>query len=84
VVKWINEVLKTSPPGFERTTILAEKLGNLVRLSSGRCFYDIWKAFLTDAMPPVKCQMMEILERVSSTIWSTGKALFLRSTRGIA
>jgi hypothetical protein len=84
VVKWINEVLKASPPGFERTAVLAENLGNLVHLSSGRCFYDIWKVFLTDAIPPVKYQPLEILERVSSTISSTGKALFLRSTRGIS
>jgi len=73
VVGWINEILKGAPPGFESIIAQAEKLDGLVRLSSGWGFYDIWKAFLTDATPPCDGRPLEILESVSSHNENAGK-----------
>ena len=77
MVRWINEALETPPPGFERIVILAKKLDSFVRLSSGRGFYDIWNAFLTDVTPPTPNQPLEILEKVSSIGGNAGKEMLL-------
>jgi hypothetical protein len=73
MVRWINEALKTPPPGSERVVVLAKKLDSFFRLSSGRGFYDIWNAFLTDVTPPTTDQSLEVLEKVCSIGGDTGK-----------
>lgn len=79
VLGWIHEALKNAPSGFENVTAQAEKLNSLVHLSSGWGFYDIWNAFLTDAVPPHDGQPLEILEKVSSFGGNTGKRTFPRT-----
>lgn len=75
VVRWINEVLKAAPPGFEDIALFVEKLDGFVRLSSGWGFYDIWNAFLTNVTPPTDVEPLEVLGKVSS--FTAGKEIFL-------
>jgi len=77
VVRWINETLKTAPSSFESIIAQAEKLDNLVRLSSGWGFYGIWNAFLTGVTPFPDSRPLEILERVSSYNGNAGRRTFL-------
>lgn len=76
VVGWIDETLKAAPSGFESIIAQAEKLGDLVRLSSGWSFYGIWNAFLTDLTPSNDGRPLEILESVSSHNGNAGKRAF--------
>ena len=77
VVRWINEALAATPSGFESVMIQAQKVDGLVRLSSGWGFYDIWNAFLTDVIPRIDGQPLEMLEKVSSFSGNSGKKIFL-------
>jgi midasin len=77
VVRWISEALQAVPSGFESIVAQAEKLDNLIRLTSGWGLYDIWNAFLTDVTPSNDCQPLEMLERVSSFWRTAGKGTIL-------
>jgi hypothetical protein len=78
VVGWIQDALKIAPLGFESIVILAERLGSLVNLSSGRGFYDIWTTFLTDVdvTPATNGQSLEILGEASLIGRNAGKETF--------
>lgn len=76
VVGWIQDALKIAPFGFEGIVALVERLGSLVRLSSGRGFYDIWTTFLTDVTPSTNGQSLEILGGASLIGRNAGKETF--------
>ena len=73
VVRWMNEALKAAPSGFESIVARAGNLGDLVCLTSGWGFHDIWNAFLTDVIPPADDKPLEILEKFSSFSGGGGK-----------
>lgn len=62
ISRWIVEAVRSAPPVFDKLVTCAKRLEDVVSLSSGLGFHDIWSAFLPERQSRIYTDSSKELE----------------------
>lgn len=65
VSRWIIEAARIAPPAFNKLLVCAKRLEDVVSLSSGLGFHDIWSKFLPERHSKIRTESSKELETLA-------------------